>query len=348
MSNSKISPHDYFPDFCQSKGLLWLTLFSQSLVVVLILLSSDIQNFGWERFALLAFYVQWTVLTCAAILCRVRQHGRGMTVNQLMWLGFIIMVGTNVLISIFAQWGMNAVFYQPLGFDWVVRNALISAILAALLLHYFYVQMQNKLHARSEMQARVQALQSRIQPHFLFNSMNIIASLIHEDPDRAEQAVEDLSELFRASLKEAGVQVPLSQEIDLCKTYLNIELLRLGSRLHVEWNVNASMEAYIPLLTIQPLLENAVYHGIAPNPEPGTISITIEQKQNNKGGSKLSIVVVNSHNPNLCRSSDEGNRMALNNIEHRLQALYGDSAVMTAHHTQQSYHIYIEYSLPNS
>ncbi|EAT13020.1 histidine kinase [Bermanella marisrubri] len=343
IDHNKIDASDFLPDFCQGRSLLGLTLFSQSLVIVLILLSSNLEEFGWQRFGLLAFYVQWVVLVCAALLCRFRELAPPLSLNPLMLVIFIIVVMTNLLISILSRWGMEQWFYQPLGVDWIVRNVIISAILSALLMHYFYVQMQNRLHARSELQARVQALQSRIRPHFLFNSMNIIASLIHEDPDTAEEAVEDLSALFRASLKEAGVEVTLAEELALCRKYLHIECLRLGPRLQCDWAVDAPHNIKIPLLTIQPLLENAIYHGISPDPNGGYIKVNITLIASTTTDHRLSVEVVNSLYCNHHHNKKSGNQMALQNIEHRLQALYGDSVKMQSEQCDQEYKMIIEY-----
>jgi two-component system sensor histidine kinase AlgZ len=187
-------------------------------------------------------------------------------------------------------------------------------------LRYFYVQQQLRVQEQSELRSRIQALQSRIRPHFLFNSMNIIASLIESDPKTAESVVEDLSELFRASLNEAGSQVPLSEELALCERYVRIESLRLGERLSVDWQMEpVPAGVRIPLLTLQPLLENAIYHGIQPLPEGGTIGVRLWQEQSH--------VNVEISNPVADRpATTEGNRMAMENTRSRLGALYGTRA----------------------
>lgn len=335
----RINAKELIPDLCQVRAVLWLILFSQALVIVLILLSSGAQNFSWEQFGLLSFYVQWVVLVSAACLCRLRLYIPALSLNQLTAMSFVLIQLVNLLISVITLYGMNELLFENYGWDWLIRNQLISAILGALLLHYFYIQMQSRLHARSELQSRMQALQSRIRPHFLFNSMNIIASLIHVDPDKAEQAVEDLSELFRASLKMAGTQTTLQQEIDLCKKYTNIEQLRLSDRLSVQWQVSAPEQTSIPLLTLQPLIENAIYHGIAPSEKGGVVSIIIYVEQ-----SRLHIKVSNP----LCTAQHQrhegGNQMALENIQHRLQALYGHDASSTTEQNEKTFTIHLHYN----
>ena len=342
--NNLVDPKDLIPDLCQARSVLWVILFSEALVIVLTLLSSGALDFSWEQFGLLSLYVQWIVLVCAAGLCRLRLHLPPMNINLVSAACLAVILLTNLMLSLFSQWTLNNLFYENLGWDWLIRNQLITAILATLLLHYFYAQMQSRLRARSELQSRVQALHSRIRPHFLFNSMNIIASLIHVDPDKAEQAVEDLSELFRASLKEAGSEVSLKQELELCKKYVNIEQLRLGGRLQVTWDIQAADKTRIPLLTLQPLIENAIYHGIAPSPHGGTVAITL--KNNNER------IFLQVSNPvtlaqNTSRK-EQGNQMALENIRHRLHALYGENVMMATEQNEYQFTITIEYSIKNA
>lgn len=337
LTTAKIEATALIPDLCQIRAVLWLILFSQALVIVLMLLSTGALTFSWEQFGLLSFYVQWVVLICAACLCRLRRHLPPLSLNQVTAISFVLIQMVTGVMSSITLYVMNQLLLESYGWDWIIRNQLVSGILAALLLHYFYVQMQSRLHARSELQARMQALQSRIRPHFLFNSMNIIASLIHVDPDKAERAVEDLSELFRASLKMAGTQTTLKQEIELCKKYINIEQLRLGERLCVEWQVKAKDDVSIPLLTLQPVIENAIYYGIAPSAEGGVVNIELIE-----ANGLLTITVTNTVASQHARH-ESGNQMALENILHRLQALYGMNVKMDAEQTEHQYSMRIQY-----
>src|SRR5690606_1093766 len=126
---------------------------------------------------------------------------------------------------------------------------------------------------RRRASARIEALQARIRPHFLFNSLNTIAALIPVMPAAAEQAVEDLSDLFRASLDDA-VPVPLDEEIALAKLYQRLEEKRLGERLAVDWQISMpAAPVHLPRLTLQPLLENAIHHGIERLREGGTVTV---------------------------------------------------------------------------
>jgi len=185
----------------------------------------------------------------------------------------------------------------------------------ALALRYFYVSAEWKRSVEMEALARIRALQARIRPHFLFNSMNTIAALTRSAPERAEQAVEDLADLFRASLSDANARIALKDEIEIARTHERIEQLRLRERLRVQWDVDGlPMRVEVPSLILQPLLENAVYHGIEMLPGGGAVSIV-----GRRVGDMLHIEVRNPIPPQLDYSEREGNRMALENIRQRLE-----------------------------
>ena len=210
-------------------------------------------------------------------------------------------------------------FWRFMGFDdggWqrVWRAALLAGAVAALMLFYFSLRARAFSPALAE--ARLQALTARIRPHFLFNSLNAVLSLIRAEPRRAETALEELAALFRALMRDHRDLLPLADEIALGRQYLNLEKLRLGERLNVEWNI-AEMPAdlTVPPLMLQPLLENAVYYGIEPSSDPGTIRIGFARK-----GNELHIGV---SNPTRAFGAPGGNHMALANIRERL-ALYYD------------------------
>jgi two-component system sensor histidine kinase AlgZ len=200
----------------------------------------------------------------------------------------------------------------------------IGFVIIAVALRYFYVTHQWRRNIEMRAAARVHALQARIRPHFLFNSMNTIASLTRSDAVLAEQAVQDLADLFRASLSDQHQTITLAEELEVARTYQRIEELRLGPRLHVEWDADRlPSDARVPGLLLQPLLENAIYHGIEPRPEGGTVSIVGEVS-----GELITIVV---RNPVAQRQSErEGNRLALANIRERLALLYGELALVKA------------------
>ena len=140
--------------------------------------------------------------------------------------------------------------------------------------------MRAKAYSPALTEARLQALQARIRPHFLFNSLNAVLSLIRRDPKRAELALEDLADLFRVLMSDGRKFVRLADEIAVLERYASIEQLRLGERLRVAWDIdNAPQDALLPPLVLQPLLENAVYHGVEPGTEAGEVLVQIGARQ---------------------------------------------------------------------
>jgi two-component system sensor histidine kinase AlgZ len=206
--------------------------------------------------------------------------------------------------------------------SFLVRNVAIGLVVTSLALRYFYVTHEWRRNIEMQATARVHALQARIRPHFLFNSMNTIASLTRTNPAVAEQAVQDLADLFRANLSEKRDTITLDQEYEVARTYQRIEELRLGSRLRVDWKIDSlPRKALVPGLMLQPLLENAIYHGIEPRPGGGTVTVTGELS-----GKLITIVVRNPVGD--YQNERDGNRLALANIRERLGLLYGERGLV--------------------
>jgi two-component system sensor histidine kinase AlgZ len=197
----------------------------------------------------------------------------------------------------------------------VARAWILCALLTAFLIAYFYWRRRAFSPALTE--ARMQALQARIRPHFLFNSLNAVLSLIRKDPKRAEEALEDLAELYRALMQDNRRLTTLADELALCRQYLNLEQLRLGERLQVDWDVRTMPgDALVPQLLLQPLVENAIFHGIEPDAAPGTVLIHISRDKD-----QVRLLLANPYHPE--HQHRTGNRMALANIRERL-ALHFD------------------------
>ncbi len=194
-------------------------------------------------------------------------------------------------------------------------SAAYAVLLALLLSGYF--RLREKAFSPALAEARLQALQARIRPHFLFNSINAVLSLMRRDARRAETALEDMAELFRSVMTDNRNLVTLGEEIMLTRRYLELEHLRLGDRLQVEWHVDPGCTpALVPAMLLQPLVENAVYHGIEPGAEPGRIEISVQRE-----GDNLRLELFNPYWPE--HQHRQGNRMALANISERL-ALHFD------------------------
>ncbi|NNM52238.1 MAG: histidine kinase [Pseudomonadales bacterium] len=325
------SPQDLFlPLWHDTLGLVRLLLVALLLAVVLVLASTPtIWPFPWLELGETAMFVVLAVAIAAWALDQTRYWLHRLPASTGAAISYLVVLICVAMLSAVTLWLLPSMIFAgtwvdgPSGWFWMMRNELIAAIIGGILLRYLYLSDQLRRNQQAELSARLQALQSRIRPHFLFNSMNLIASLIPSDPDMAEHAIEDLSSLFRATLRESTV-VPLSEEIDLCQGYINIEALRLGDRLHVEWVFNHVPEQIsIPLLTLQPLVENAIYHGVELRHEPSLIHITLDYTDGS-----LCVKLCNPRPPPES-TPRSGHQMALDNIRERLRAHYGEQAKLT-------------------
>lgn len=196
----------------------------------------------------------------------------------------------------------------------VWRAPLAAGLAAALLIYWFGLRTRAQAPALAE--ARLSALTARIRPHFFFNSLNAVLGIMREDARRAETALEELAELFRALMRDNRELTLLSEEIALARKYIDIERLRLGDRLQVTWTINACPpDALAPPLLLQPLLENAVYHGIEPMAEPGEIHVRITRTTDG-----VSVEIDNPVTAN--RELRPGNHMAMENLRERLMLFY--------------------------
>ena len=333
----------FLPDLCSTRAVLVVVVVAELMALVVTLVATYYDAFSVGRLAVTSLFVQWVGLTSAAMVCQLRPR-----LNQLApaWASVsvvLLVVLDTLLFSLVARavmaWVAGTLHISPMWSPEILVNSLIAAIIAGLVMRYFYVQEQLRQKGQAELQARIQALQSRIRPHFLFNSMNIISSLIAVDPDAAEQVVEDLSVLFRASLKSSGNEASLADELELCRRYIHIEQLRMGDRLQVTWDIQVPAEnVRIPLLTLQPLLENAICHGVQPLAAGGMVVISAVDE-----GGFLRLSVRNPKPPG--DGHHKGNRMALENILHRLQALYGDQVAVESRPQEKEYEIEIRYPL---
>ena len=214
------------------------------------------------------------------------------------------------------------------------RQVVFALAAAAALLYYFQLRIKALSPAIAE--ARLQALQARIRPHFLFNSINAILSLVRGEPQRAEAALEDMADLFRVLMRDNRELTPLSNEVLLCQQYLDLEKLRLGERLVVDWNVKSMpQDALVPPLVLQPLLENAVYHGIEPSSAPGIISINVFLSRGEVHA------ILKNPLPANGRRHLSGNKMALENVRERLALHFDAEAALESRVTKDGYEVHI-------
>ena len=314
----------FIPDLCATRPVFVMMLLAQLMVTVYVLAGSALPAFNWDMFGVCSLFGQWVVLLSAALLCQLRSPFSRLSLPVATTASLVLVVSVTAVSSLVALQLYPQINEGTEENWWVLRNLLVAAVLAAILLRYFYLQQQLRIQEKLELTSRLDSLHSRIRPHFLFNTLNSIASLIMSRPEAAEQAVEDLSELFRVSLREEQRPTTVADELRLCELYLGIEKLRLGDRLRVDWRVqDDAREQPMPSLLLQPLVENAVYHGLSQLPDGGLVEITVEM-----AGPEVQVKV---RNPLPVRQrATGGSQMALNNITQRLQALYGSGARVDA------------------
>jgi two-component system sensor histidine kinase AlgZ len=324
------------PDFCDGKVLLMLMLVAEGLAIVLTL-SQDSYPFSlWVYLGNASIFIQCIALTDAAILCLLIRKLSGLSSIPLYLTLYSLLQINTILITVLAHMALKYSGISPdinrhLLLD-VAYNFFISAIITGATLRYFYVRHQNTRRERSESEARIQALQARIRPHFLFNSLNTIANLIHQHADTAEEALLDLAELFRSTLGKESY-ISLEEELAIAQRYLRIEKLRLGERLLVDWDIPAELnDIAVPALMLQPLIENAIYHGIEPLPHGGHVRISARREQE-----FVRIEINNPLSADFTRDSSLGNQLALENIRQRLQLAYENQADLEQEQDKVSY-----------
>ena len=317
----------YLPDFCAAGTLLIVILIAELVAIVLTLAAYSVPGTFLTELSKMSMYILLLSLPGAALLCRLTPWLSRFEPVTAFSIAFVILESLCLAIAELT-WQLtsrsgSSVVIDDTHAGFVLRTAAISCIVLALTMRYLYVGSEWRRSIVLEAQSRISALQALIRPHFLFNSMNTIASLTRSNPRQAEEAVEDLADLMRANLGAQQDRTPLKQEFELAAIYQRIEKLRLGDRLRVRWDVaELPMRALIPSLTIQPLLENAIYHGIESLPEGGEVVVS-----GRRDGDNLRITVSNPVSKSA-RAQRQGNRMAMSNIRQRYDLAYDGRALV--------------------
>ena len=330
----------FLPDFCNARVIFLVILGAILLAFVLSLSSMRAGEDYWVNLSMIALFIVWIAFGNVLVLCVSRRFLQRLSPVVAAFSSYGMSLLVTVVVSILAlvttpqETSPISQGDSLLMNGFLLRNLAISAIVSAVALRYFYVQHQWKSNIQTEARSRIQALQARIRPHFLFNSMNTIASLTQTEPMKAEKAVLDLADLFRASLGHQD-KVTLREELDFTKRYINIEELRLGDRLKVELHLqdNISLSTLIPALILQPLVENAIYHGIEPLTDGGTVRIEIDSTAR-----ELQLTITNPK-PLERDPLRSGNKMAQDNIRQRLQLAYGDQSKMKIKESDEDYSV---------
>ena len=319
-----VAADSLIPDFCRWRPLLLLAFILQ-LVAIVLTLSAGAGANVWDRFFVVSLYLQWIGLCSGAVLCGARRWLRHAPVQVMFLVAWFLLVAVTGLISaagyelLLRADPVFAMRPEPRS-GFLFRHLCIGAIVSLLVLRLFWLQHQWRQQVMSEGRSRYEALQARMRPHFLFNSLNSIAALVGSRPAEAETLIEDMAELMRSGLETRARLVPLAEELTLVRAYLRIEQARLGERLNVEWDLALEAEALeVPLLSLQPLVENAVYHGIERLATPGVIGIAAR-----RDGAVLHLEVSNPR-PDPAAPAHQGQRIAVDNIAQRLALIYGDA-----------------------
>jgi two-component system sensor histidine kinase AlgZ len=320
------------PDFCAARAVLAVVLIVTLTAVVLAVARQNAALGFWLDLARTALFLLWAGLGCAAALCLLRRPLAALPLATATVSALTAMLAVIALVSAGVLWlggssllGTRATNLLLPDDPWrfFAGNLGIGLIVGALALRYFYVSGEWRRNVELQARSRIHALQARIRPHFLFNSMNTIAALTRSDAGKAEEAVQDLADLFRANLNEQRSSITLKEELEVARIYQRIEQLRLGERLHVIWDVaDLPMRAQVPGLLMQPLLENAIYHGIEPRTGGGIVTVS-----GALDGDTIGLTVRNPL-PEAGDAAHSGNRIALDNIRERMELLYpGRSSV---------------------
>lgn len=330
---AKASPtieESVIPDCC-NVGVTFRALLAVNIAVMLTMM---MRPDGFRAFLKVSALLEPSSLISLLALCMIRRVMYTLSPwAQRAICGVVPAVVAGFLITLMAH------SYLDLDIVSAEQGMLLGAAFGFALQHYFELRARALSPALSE--ARLQALQARIRPHFLFNSLNAVLSLIRTEPLRAETTLEDLAELFRVLMRDARDVTSLEDEIRLCKKYLAIEKIRLGERLQVEWKASNISDrlltrARIPALLLQPLLENAVHYGVEPAREPVTIQIELSRNVD-----EIDIIITNpiSASANALTHAKDGNHMALENIRQRLHLMYDVEAKLEIKQTANSFEV---------
>jgi two-component system sensor histidine kinase AlgZ len=327
-ANNDSRAHGFLPYLCSATAVFGLVLLGELISVALVLMDGSFRAFSWMQLGNMSMVVQWIVLLSALVLCPLSRLLASLPPLLAGMTAYLLVL----LVALFAISGALWLLDGVIAPQVLMKYMVLAAIFSGVFLRYLYLQQQLRQQQQAELQSRIQALHARIRPHFLFNSMNAVASLIPVNPSLAEKVIEDLSEVFRMSLQQASL-IPLTDEIDLCRRYVAIEQVRLGERLQVNWQVQDEIPSTsVPSFVLQPLIENAIYHGIQRLYDGGVVDVSVVVE-----GKNLQLTVRNptpelqsSETDQLIQDSAAGdkktNHMALSNIAHRLEAHYGSRA----------------------
>jgi two-component system sensor histidine kinase AlgZ len=324
------------PDFCSAGSVLTLALVAE-LVVVIDALAPD-ARMDWRGFSTATVFAVWLALLASLLLCRLvpllLKRPRPLALPSA-WAALVLLVAAASAAVAWLDHALGTGLTPGSVVRFVVGNTVLAALLAAALLRHLHVLAEWRARLAAVARAQFDALQARIRPHFLYNSMNTVAALVRVDPDAAERTIEDLAELFRASLGAAGTLSTLGAELALIDRYLAIERLRLGDRLRVTRDLgDLPLDLPMPSLLLQPLVENAVYHGIQPRRAGGTLTLAARRSGND--------VRIDITNPLPDAASPPRSGQGLDNVRRRVAFHYGERGRVEVRRTADRFEVSVQ------
>ncbi len=300
------------PDCCNLGTVVRVLVPLNAIVLLLLWLLQTTQAEPWPLLETV-LHVNAVAAASLLLLCALRRIANG-SPRRIQW---TIALGVPALLTVAVSLlDTGAAHFESAAAyaGWIVPRVLCAVAVAWAMIEFLWLRQLSLQPSQAE--GRLQALQARIRPHFLFNSLNTVLGLMRSDPRKAERTLENLADLFRVFMKDSRELVPLDDEVLLCKEYLTIEKLRLAERLSVRWEIeDMPGDALLPSLLLQPLVENAVHHGIEPHSGSGEIVVAIR-----KSGDRVRVEIVNPIP--AARPSRPGNHMALSNVRERLDLTF--------------------------
>jgi two-component system sensor histidine kinase AlgZ len=300
----------------QAPTIVWVLVAGECLAVVLAL-APGVEGSRVVHLGLASLVIQWVALLTLAWLFLLRHRLRAVRPQRLAWLVLALLLLDTLIVAALA-WLLAGEAWPMSASEWLALSARLAGMALAvgfLGVAAFQNHWRGRLHAVRAKQSELQALQARIRPHFLFNTLNTGAALVHQRPEEAERLLLDLADLFRAAL--AGPRyIPLADELSLARRYLEIEQLRFGDRLRVRWDFPAVLpDVSVPALSIQPIVENAIRHG-AEHMASADIDVVLSTTAD------TAILRISNPLPGS-RAASPGHRVGLNASQARIEALTG-------------------------
>ncbi|MGH1426784.1 MAG: sensor histidine kinase [Arenicella sp.] len=327
------------PQFCKNTSILIVVIAAVLISLIITLMQGENANITY--FNLTSLYMVWLFILWAACICLIGK----LKLQELP--RFIACVIGCLTTFIIYEISVQLLYANFIDLWRMLRLTAVALIFLLITLRAIQLSTIYSERSRADLKTRLSALQSKIEPHFLFNSLNTIAELTHISPEQAESAIHSLSTILRSNLKDDDAFHSAEEEVMLCEKYIELEKWRLGDRLDVLIKVSPSAKnAIIPKLIFQPVIENAIRHGIAPFKDGGTIEVAIRMSKKQLTASIINIVKTRDPIPEKHDKQLQGHGIAINNVRERLFVIYDDRYQIKARQSDHRY--YVELSLPTT